>query len=83
MHALYICTYVYTHVCICEAVYVYLCTYVCSYTYILLQILMNVWIIMDRAPITVSIQQEAIFVSVLLDISFNSTTVTVKVSVAV
>ena len=46
----------------------------------LLQILMSV-LIMDHVPIIVSIQQEAIIASVLLDISFNPTTVTVKVSV--
>ena len=38
-------------------------------------------LIMDHVPIIVSIQQEAIIASVLLDISFNPTTVTVKVSV--
>ena len=48
--------------------------------YSLLQILMSV-LIMDHVPIAVSIQQEAITASVLLDISFNPTTVTVKVSI--
>ena len=42
---------------------------------------MNVLIIMDRVPMTVSIQQEAITVSVRLDMSFYPTTMTVKVSV--
>ena len=45
------------------------------------QILMNVWIIMAHAPMTVSTLKVVIIVSVLLDISFNPTNMTVKVSI--
>ena len=41
---------------------------------------MNVLIIMETVPMTVSIQKVAITVSVLLDISFNLTSMIVKVN---
>ena len=49
--------------------------------YLILQILMSVFTIMETVPTSVSTQQVVIIVSVLLDILFNLTSVTVKVNI--